>query len=57
VKERQGALAEDAHLMLINDADKPVRWYLRAKAEPLRARAEGRPFANPVPETALRWRT
>jgi hypothetical protein len=43
--------------MLINDADKPIRWYLRAKEELLRSRAEGRPFANPVSETILRWRT
>jgi phenylpropionate dioxygenase-like ring-hydroxylating dioxygenase large terminal subunit len=57
VMEKQGALTEDTHLMLINDADKPIRWYLRVKEELLRSRAEGRAFANPVPETTLRWRT
>jgi len=57
VMEKQGGLTEDTHLMLINDADKPIRWYLRLKQELLRSRAEGRPFANPVPATTLRWRT
>ena len=57
VMEKQGALTEDTHLILINDADKPIRWYLRLKEELLRSRAEGRAFNNPVPETTLRWRT
>jgi phenylpropionate dioxygenase-like ring-hydroxylating dioxygenase large terminal subunit len=58
VMEQQGrGLIEDPPLMLINDADKPVRWYFRLKEELLRSRAEGRPFVNPVPHATLSWRT
>lgn len=41
--------------MLVNDADTQARWYYRLKRDWARARADGRPFVNPVPETTLRW--
>jgi phenylpropionate dioxygenase-like ring-hydroxylating dioxygenase large terminal subunit len=44
-------------LALIDDADTQARWYYRLKAEYRRARAEGRPFANPVTARTLRWRS
>jgi phenylpropionate dioxygenase-like ring-hydroxylating dioxygenase large terminal subunit len=44
-------------LALIDDADTQARWYYRLKAEYRRARAEGRPFVNPVTARTLRWRS
>ncbi|MGO8919367.1 MAG: Rieske 2Fe-2S domain-containing protein [Stellaceae bacterium] len=44
-------------LMLINDADTQARWYHRLKNEYVRARAEHRPFVNPVKDRVLRWRS
>jgi hypothetical protein len=42
---------------MINDADKPARWYHALKKELLQSRAEQRPFSNPVPYTTLQWCT
>jgi len=44
-------------LALIDDADTQARWYYRLKEEYRRARAESRPFANPVRPRTLRWRS
>ena len=55
-KQQQG-LNEDPQLMMINDADKPARWYHQLKRELALSRAEHRPFHNPVPHTTLQWRT
>jgi phenylpropionate dioxygenase-like ring-hydroxylating dioxygenase large terminal subunit len=44
-------------LSLIDDADTQARWYFRLKQEYRRARAEGRPFDNPVKPRTLRWRS
>jgi phenylpropionate dioxygenase-like ring-hydroxylating dioxygenase large terminal subunit len=44
-------------LALIDDADTQARWYYRLKEEYRRARAEERPFANPVRARTLRWRS
>ena len=57
VTKQQLGLAHNPPMRLIDDADTPVKWYLRLKWEYARSRAEGRPFENPVPETTLRWRT
>ena len=43
--------------LFVQDPDAPSRWYFRLKKEWIDARAEGRPFVNPVQETTLRWRT
>jgi hypothetical protein len=43
--------------MLIDDADTQAKWYHRLKAEYARARAEQRPFENPVKPRVLRWRS
>jgi phenylpropionate dioxygenase-like ring-hydroxylating dioxygenase large terminal subunit len=50
-------LKHDPSLMLIDDADTQAKWYYRLKTEYLRARAEKRPFANPVKDRVLRWRS
>jgi len=44
-------------LALIDDADTQARWYYRLKQEYRRARAEARPFDNPVKPRTLRWRS
>lgn len=57
VAKQQIGLARNPPLRLIDDADTPAKWYLRLKREFARARAEGRAFVNPVPETTLRWKS
>jgi phenylpropionate dioxygenase-like ring-hydroxylating dioxygenase large terminal subunit len=54
---QQEGLKFDPPLMLIDDADRQAKWYYRLKNEYRRARAEGRPFENPVTERVLRWRS
>jgi phenylpropionate dioxygenase-like ring-hydroxylating dioxygenase large terminal subunit len=44
-------------LTLIDDADTQAKWYYRLKREYRRARAEGRPFQNPVEPRTLEWRS
>ena len=57
VDKQQQGLNEDPQLILINDADKPARWYYQLKKELQQSRLENRPFQNPVPETTLYWRS
>jgi phenylpropionate dioxygenase-like ring-hydroxylating dioxygenase large terminal subunit len=56
VLQQQG-LRHNPPLMLINDADSQAKWYHRLKNEYARARAEQRPFVNPVQDRVLRWRS
>jgi len=44
-------------LMLVGDPDIPARWYYRLKREYRAARAENRPFENPIDKRTLRWRS
>lgn len=44
-------------LMLIQDADMPAIWYHRLKKAWAESVSTGSPFANPVRETTLRWRS
>ena len=55
VDKQQQGLNEDPQLMLINDADRPARWYYQLKKEFQQSQTEQRPFDNPVPETTLHW--
>jgi phenylpropionate dioxygenase-like ring-hydroxylating dioxygenase large terminal subunit len=55
-RQRRG-LRWDPALMLIDDADTQAKWYYRLKREYRRARAEGRPFANPIKPRILEWRS
>jgi phenylpropionate dioxygenase-like ring-hydroxylating dioxygenase large terminal subunit len=54
---QQEGLKYDPQLMLVGDADIQARWYYRLKREYRRARAEGRPFENPVKPRTLSWRS
>lgn len=55
--KQQVGLAHDPTLLLIDDADRPAKWYYRLKNEYARATAAGRPFENPVKPRLLRWRS
>jgi phenylpropionate dioxygenase-like ring-hydroxylating dioxygenase large terminal subunit len=54
---QQKGLRFDPVLSLIDDADTQARWYFQLKREYRRARAEGRPFENPVKARILRWKS
>jgi phenylpropionate dioxygenase-like ring-hydroxylating dioxygenase large terminal subunit len=54
---QQIGLAHAPSLLLVDDADTQAKWYYRLKQEYVRARAENRPFANPVKPRTLRWRS
>lgn len=43
--------------LYVGDADAQIRWFLRLKREFRAAQAEGRPFANPLREQVLSWRS
>ena len=57
MQRQQEGLAFAPPLLLIDDADTQAKWYYRLKREYRRARAEGRPFANPVKPRTLEWRS
>jgi phenylpropionate dioxygenase-like ring-hydroxylating dioxygenase large terminal subunit len=50
-------LRYDPALLWIDDADKQAKWYQQLKREWSKARAEGRPFGNPVKPQTLRWKS
>lgn len=54
--QREG-LKYHPRLMFIPDADTPAMWYQRLKKAWNESLETGTPFANPVPETTLRWRS
>ena len=54
--QNQG-LRYDPSLIWIDDADRQAKWYQQLKREWGRARAENRPFRNPVEPAVLRWRS
>ena len=56
VMQQQG-LKHNPSLMLIDDADRPAKWYYRLKREWAMSQADGRAFVNPVTERTLRWRS
>jgi phenylpropionate dioxygenase-like ring-hydroxylating dioxygenase large terminal subunit len=55
--KQEAGLRYEPTLLFINDADTQARWYFRLKKEYARARAEDRPFVNPIPDSVLRWRS
>ena len=44
-------------LLWIDDADTQAKWYQQLKREWVAARAEQRPFVNPVEAKILRWKS
>ena len=57
MERQQQGLRWDPPLMLVDDADTQAKWYYRLKREYRRARAENRPFANPIKPRTLEWRS
>jgi phenylpropionate dioxygenase-like ring-hydroxylating dioxygenase large terminal subunit len=57
MERQQQGLRFNPPLTLIEDADTQAKWYYRLKREYQRARAEGRPFQNPVQPRTLEWRS
>jgi phenylpropionate dioxygenase-like ring-hydroxylating dioxygenase large terminal subunit len=57
IRQAEG-LKNDPHLMLIDDADRPAKWYFALKANLLESRRTGSPMEHPMngPVT-LRWRS
>ncbi len=57
VEQAQG-LRFNPSLMLIDDADRPAKWYFALKQERLQMAATGEPFVHPLPgPVTLRWRS
>jgi phenylpropionate dioxygenase-like ring-hydroxylating dioxygenase large terminal subunit len=50
-------LKYDPSLLWIDDADTQAKWYQQLKKEWLTARAEQRPFVNPVKPATLKWKS
>jgi phenylpropionate dioxygenase-like ring-hydroxylating dioxygenase large terminal subunit len=55
---QQEGLRHSPHLMLIDDADRPAKWYFQLKAAHLDARRSGSPMRHPMSgPVVLRWRS
>jgi hypothetical protein len=51
-------LRSQPNLMLVDDADRPARWYFQLKKAYLESRRTGQPFEHPIPgPVTLRWRS
>jgi hypothetical protein len=51
-------LKYNPHLMLIDDADKPAKWYFALKSAMLERKKNGGEFRHPMSgPVALRWRS
>jgi phenylpropionate dioxygenase-like ring-hydroxylating dioxygenase large terminal subunit len=56
-KQSEG-LKHNAHLMLIDDADRPAKWYFQLKAAHLEAKRTGGELKHPLPgPVTLKWRS
>ena len=57
IQQAEG-LQHDPHLMLIDDADRPAKWYFALKANLLESRNSGAPMVHPMSgPVTLRWRS
>jgi AAA15 family ATPase/GTPase len=51
-------LKHNPHLMLIDDADRPAKWYFQLKQAWLDSRQTGEAFRHPMSgQVTLRWRS
>lgn len=57
VNLQKEGLARDPALLWIDDSDTQAKWYHKLKREWIAARAENRPFVNPLQPQTLRWRS
>jgi len=57
IRQAEG-LKHNPRLMLIDDADRPAKWYFALKSNLLESRRTGKPMVHPLPEpVTLRWRS
>jgi phenylpropionate dioxygenase-like ring-hydroxylating dioxygenase large terminal subunit len=57
IRQAEG-LKHDPHLMLIDDADRPAKWYFALRANLLESRRTGAPMVHPMDgPVTLRWRS
>ena len=57
LQHAQAGLDRKPTMVLFGQGDLPSQWYFRLKREALQAAREGRPFANPLAQQELRWRS
>lgn len=51
-------LKHNPSLMLIDDADRPAKWYFQLKSAYLESKRSGKPMVHPIPgPVTLRWRS
>jgi len=56
-KQAEG-LKHNPSMMLIDDADRPAKWYFQLKSAYLESKRTGQPMVHPIPgPIALRWRS
>ncbi len=57
IRQAEG-LKHNPHLMLIDDADRPAKWYFALKANLIESRRTGTPMVHPMAgPVTLRWRS
>jgi phenylpropionate dioxygenase-like ring-hydroxylating dioxygenase large terminal subunit len=57
IRQAEG-LKHNPRLMLIDDADRPAKWYFALKANLIESRRTGAPMVHPMPApVTLRWRS
>ena len=57
IQQAEG-LKHDPQLMLIDDADRPAKWYFALKANLLESRRNGSPMVHPMTgPVTLHWRS
>ena len=58
MEQQSEGLKHNPHLMLIDDADRPAKWYFQLKQAWLDSRRTGAPFQNPITgPVTLKWRS
>jgi phenylpropionate dioxygenase-like ring-hydroxylating dioxygenase large terminal subunit len=58
MEQQSEGLKHNPHLMLIDDADRPAKWYFQLKQAWLDSRRTGTPFQHPITgPVTLKWRS
>jgi hypothetical protein len=58
MEDQSQGLKRNPHLMLIDDADRPAKWYFQLKAAYLEAQRTGGEMKHPMAEpVTLTWRS
>ena len=58
MEQQSEGLKHNPHLMLIDDADRPAKWYFQLKQAYLESRSTGSEFQHPITgPVMLKWRS